>query len=130
MTELTGGSSPLKEICQHLASLSQPVTSLQEGYTQLEGRVQVLTTPAEASVASSTTPVPATSTGVSVSSPVMMLPREPRQSIQNAKKYGITSITLAYLYLYTYNKSIEIQNLYFNTFFAVLVPAMPALYVF
>lgn len=37
MSEPVQGPSPMEELCQHLAGLTQAVKDLQQGYTQLEG---------------------------------------------------------------------------------------------
>lgn len=75
MSEPAQGLSPMDELCQHLASLAQAVKDLQQGYTQLEGRLQTLTgaaTPQGPPLAS------ASSQGSSPAPAMVMLPPEPR----------------------------------------------------
>lgn len=66
MSEPTQGASPMNELCRHLPGLTQAIKDLQEGYTQLEGRVQALSSSASTSSGASTTPS------------VIMLPPEPK----------------------------------------------------
>lgn len=74
MTEPEQGASPMEELCMHLAGLTQAVKSLQEGYTRLEERVQVLSGPTETQGSS----LPSTSASSTTSPTVVMLPPEPR----------------------------------------------------
>lgn len=60
----------MEELCRHLNGLTQAVKDLQAGYTRLEERVQVLSTPASSQGA--------TFSGYSAATSVVMLPPEPR----------------------------------------------------
>lgn len=73
MTEPAGDTSPLKEICTHLAALTQAVQSLQDNYNRLEGQVQSLAGPNPLASSSAATPAQ-TAPGPSV----VMLPPEPK----------------------------------------------------
>ena len=64
----------MDDICQHLAALTQAVKSLQEGYTQLEGRVQSLTSSTDPAVSAASM----ASSGHPSGPTVVMLPPEPR----------------------------------------------------
>lgn len=75
MSEPEQGTSPMQELCLHLAGLTQAVKSLQEGYTRLEERVQVLSSPTGIQ---GTPQVSTSSTGTASSPTVVMLPPEPR----------------------------------------------------
>ena len=75
MSEPARGTSAMDEICQHLTALNQAVKSLQEGYVQLEERVQSLAT----SLGPTTALSPAAAPTLTTTAPtVMMLPPEPR----------------------------------------------------
>ena len=75
MTESAGVVPAMEEVCKHLASLTQAVKNLQDGYLRLEGQVQNLTASGDATSASAARP----STSSSSSGPsVVMLPPEPR----------------------------------------------------
>lgn len=76
MSEPAGDTSPMKEICTHLAALTQAVQALQDNYNRLEGQVQNLAgsnPPASSSAAAPTQ----TASGPAV----VMLPPEPRVPI-------------------------------------------------
>lgn len=73
MSEPEQGTSPMEELCAHLAGLTEAVKNLQQGYTRLEERVLTLSNPIGAQGASS---APAPSVGPS--STVVMLPPEPK----------------------------------------------------
>lgn len=76
MTERAGETSLIKEICTHLAALTQAVKTLQDSYARLEGQVLNLTGPGNVASAS------AAALTQTVSSPsVVMLPPEPRVPI-------------------------------------------------
>ena len=77
MTEPAREASPLEEICQHLAALSQTVKSLQDGYTQLEERLRSTTLQGDPPVLSASSPAAALSAPASGPT-VVMLPPEPR----------------------------------------------------
>ena len=71
MSEPSGVAPAMEEICKHLASLTQAVKNLQDGYMRLEGRVQNLSgdaTPESSARSSSSAAAPT----------VVMLPPEPR----------------------------------------------------
>ena len=75
MSEPEQRVSPMEELCQHLAGLTEAVKNLQHGYTQLEERVLVLSNPTGAQGSSHAS---TSSAGTGSTPTVVMLPPEPR----------------------------------------------------
>lgn len=86
MSEPAVGKSAIGEVCQHFAALTQAVKSLQDGYTQLEQRVQSLAIPASTTATTEASSMAGTAT---TAPSVVMLPSSTRKILRGPWKIQI-----------------------------------------